>query len=255
MDKVLSIKNLSVSTNDKLILKGLNLEVNEGEMHAIMGPNGSGKTTLAYSLMGHPAYKIEKGKIEFLKQNINELSPDKRSKKGMFLAFQYPLEIEGLDIYSFLRQSYNAIYGNTSKQLGFKSFRSLVERKMELLKIDSNFINRSLNVGFSGGEKKRMEILQIAILQPKLIILDEIDSGLDIDALKTVCECINRVKEINPSMSIIIITHYKRILNYLKPNFVHVIQDGLIKKSGDLNLADELELKGYDSKPQMEVGI
>lgn len=250
MNKVLAINDLSVSTLDKSILKGINLSINSGEIHAIMGPNGSGKTTLAYTLMGHPAYEIQAGKIEFCNEPINDLSPDKRAKLGIFLAFQYPLEIDGLELFSFLRQTYNSIYANTSKQLGLKAFKSLVEEKMDLLKIDPSFASRSLNFGFSGGEKKRMEMLQVAILNPKLVILDEIDSGLDIDALKTVCECLKKIKEADPSVSILIITHYKRILNHIRPDFVHVMQDGVVKRSGDLSLAEELELKGYERKNQ-----
>lgn len=244
--KILCVNDLFVSTNDKLILRGIGFQIGAGEVHAIMGPNGSGKSTFAYTLMGHPSYSIDSGKIFFADNEINDLEPSQRAKLGMFLAFQYPLEVEGIRFIDFLRQAYNAIHGGTEKQIGLKAFKALVEEKMNLLKIEPDFIERSLNFGFSGGEKKRAEMLQLAVLQPKLAILDEIDSGLDIDALKTVCECLNIIKKDNPSISIILITHYQRILNHFKPDFVHVLQNGNVIKSGDATLAQELEHSGYN---------
>jgi Fe-S cluster assembly ATP-binding protein len=240
----LSIKNLSCTAKDTPILKGLNLDIEQGSIHAIMGPNGSGKSTLAHTLMGHPLYEAA-GSILFDGEELLELSPDKRAKKGLFLAFQYPFEIEGLAYIDFLRQAYNALHGGSEKQLGIKAFREHVSKQMERLGIKEDFLSRHLNVGFSGGEKKRAEILQLATLMPKVAILDEIDSGLDIDALKAVCAALSKIKEENPSMTIIFITHYQRILNYIKPDFVHIMDQGVIKKSGDFSLAQKLEAEGY----------
>lgn len=246
MQALLSLDHLYVSIGDKQVLNNLSCTINPGEVHALMGPNGSGKSSLAYTLMGHPRYQIDGGTIIFNSEIINELSPDKRAKLGMFLALQHPLEIEGVPYKDFLRQAYNALYDGTGKQLRIKEFNALLEEKLALLKIDPAFIERSINVGFSGGEKKRAEVLQLAVLQPKIIILDEIDSGLDIDALKIVCQGISAVKADNPSMAIVLITHYQRILNYIKPDYVHVLQGGTITRSGDAGLAESLEAEGYE---------
>lgn len=246
MENLLSIKNLSVSIEETSILKGINLDVKTGQMHAIMGPNGSGKSSMAYALMGHPRYDVTNGSMKLLSSDLSELSPDKRAKQGMFLALQHPLEIEGVALKDFLRQSYNALYDGTERQLKLRQFAKHLIEKLYLLKMDVEFGERPLNVGFSGGEKKKAEILQLAVLQPKLAILDEIDSGLDIDALKTVCEAINTVRKDNPEMSFVVITHYKRILEYLNPDFVHVLQDGKIVRSGGPEVADDLEEHGYE---------
>ncbi len=244
MNKLLSITNLNVSIEEKLILKGITLDINPGELHAIMGPNGSGKSSMAYTLMGHPKYNVSSGKIFFLNDDLESLSVDVRAKKGIFLAFQYPQEIEGVKLFDFLRQSYNAIYGGTDKQIGLKDFKKLVDTKLKLLNMNPDFVERFVNYGFSGGEKKKAEMLQLAVIQPKLAILDEIDSGLDIDALRAVCDVINVLKK-ESSISFLVITHYKRILDYIKPDFVHILQDGVIVQSGDKSLATKLESYGY----------
>ena len=243
MKHLLSIKNLYVSIKNKEIIKGINLDIDQGTTHAIMGPNGSGKSTLALSLMGHPKYLIQKGEILFEDKNIINLSVDERAKLGMFLALQHPYEIEGVTLRDFLRQSYNSIYSD--KHLSPKEFNDLLNQKMNDLNINESFVDRYLNVGFSGGEKKLAETLQMAVLNPKFIILDELDSGLDIDALQNVCKAINKLKELNPKLSILVITHYQRILKFLKPDFVHVMQNGKIIKSGEKELAEELEKVGY----------
>jgi Fe-S cluster assembly ATP-binding protein len=236
-----------------MVLKGITLSVNERKTHVIMGPNGSGKSSLALTLMGHPNYKVSSGTVAFCGKIIvsavdeRTFSSDKRARMGMFLAMQHPYEIEGVSYKDFLRQAYNAIYDGTEKQLRIKDFHTMLLKKLELLKMDEEFINRSVNVGFSGGEKKRAEILQLAVLQPKLAILDEIDSGLDVDALKIVCDGINVERENNPKMSIILITHYQRVLKYIKPDSVHVMQDGRIVSSGGGELAEELEKRGFES--------
>lgn len=245
MLSLFSIKDFSASTNNKQILKDINLNIAPGQIHAIMGPNGSGKSTLALTLMGHPKYKITNGTITLNGKDITALSPDQRAKAGLFLAFQNPHEIEGISLRDFLRQSYNALHKGTDKELSPLEFRNLLSKKIKLLKVKPDFVERSINYKFSGGEKKRAEILQLAVLQPKLAILDEIDSGLDIDALKIVCDGINSIKKENPKMSLLIITHYPRILSYLKPSVVHVLQNGSIIKSGDKSLALALESEGY----------
>ncbi|MBU4270186.1 Fe-S cluster assembly ATPase SufC [Candidatus Dependentiae bacterium] len=245
MNKILEIKNLSVCVNDKKILKNVNLSIENGQIHAIMGPNGSGKSTLSYTLMGMPGYKINEGQIFFNGQIINNLSVNLRAKMGLFLAFQNPYEIEGLNIKTFLRAAYNSLYNNTEKELDFDQFEEYLQTKVKQLSINPEFLKRSLNVGFSGGEKKRLEVLQLSVLQPKLIILDEIDSGLDVDALKDVCESIIQIKKDNKDISLIVITHYPRILKYLKPDFVHIMQDGSIINSGDISLAEKIEQEGY----------
>ena len=248
MTSALLIEDLRVSVEDKLILKGLNLEVKQGEIHAIMGPNGSGKSTMAYALAGHPKYEVEDGEVWMDGVNLLELSPDERARMGLFLAFQYPTAIPGISMANFLRSAVNAVKGggngNGSKGIPIVQFRNLLNEKMELLKIDKSFARRYLNEGFSGGEKKRAEILQMALLEPKFAILDETDSGLDIDALRVVSEGVNAL--VGPERGFIIITHYQRILNYIKPHFVHVMVDGQIVESGGPDLAEHLEDKGYD---------
>ena len=251
----LVITNLHVNVEGQEILKGLDLEISRGETHAIMGPNGSGKSTLANTLMGHPAYEVTAGEIRFKGKNIVELSPDERSRLGLFLAFQYPSAIPGVSVANFLRTAINAHRvepgtsdnGNGSGQgssISMREFRELLKDKMAMLKMDASFARRYLNDGFSGGEKKRMEILQMAMLQPEIAILDETDSGLDIDALRIVSEGVNQL--MNPDMGVLVITHYQRILNYIKPEYVHILVDGRIVMSGGPELALELEEKGYD---------
>ena len=249
MTSSLLIKDLRVSIEDKPILKGLNLEVKQGEIHAIMGPNGSGKSTMAYALAGHPKYEVEGGEVWMDGLNLLELAPDERARMGLFLAFQYPTAIPGISMANFLRTAVNAVKGggtngNGNKGIPIVQFRKMLNEKMDLLKIDKSFARRYLNEGFSGGEKKRAEILQMALLEPKFAILDETDSGLDIDALRVVSEGVNAL--VGPERGFIIITHYQRILNYIKPHFVHVMYDGQIVESGGPELAEHLEDKGYD---------
>jgi Fe-S cluster assembly ATP-binding protein len=253
----LVIKNLHVSVEGQEILKGLNLEMNRGEIHAIMGPNGSGKSTLANTVMGHPAYEVTDGEIWFKGQNIVELKPDERSRLGLFLAFQYPSAIPGVSVANFLRTAVNARYeqpdasnGNGNGQergtrgMPMREFRQLLKEKMAMLKMDTGFARRYLNDGFSGGEKKRMEILQMAMLRPEIAVLDETDSGLDIDALRIVSEGVNQL--MNSELGVLVITHYQRILDYIRPEHVHILVDGRIVMSGGPELALELEDKGYD---------
>ncbi|MFH1461554.1 MAG: Fe-S cluster assembly ATPase SufC [bacterium] len=242
---LLEAKDLQVLVNDKKILNNIDLDINKGQIHAIMGPNGSGKSTFSYALMGHPKYNVISGQILLDGDDITKLPVDLRAKKGVFLAFQYPYEIEGLTLRSFLRQAYASLYKGTDKELDFDQFEDYLSQKALDLKIKPEFLGRSLNFGFSGGEKKKAEILQLAVLQPKLAILDEIDSGLDVDALRIVCDGIKKVKELNPQMSLLIITHYPRILNFLEPDFVHILKDGFIVESGDKNLAIHIENEGY----------
>ena len=245
MQSTLEVKDLHVSVENKPILKGLTLTVNKGENHAIMGPNGSGKSTLANTLMGHPKYVVDKGEILIDGEDIITLSPDKRAKKGLFLAFQYPHEVSGVSVFNFLRSSFNSVSKTTDdKPLSIIGFRKYLREKMEVLGIEESFVKRYLNEGFSGGEKKKSEILQMAVLQPKIAVLDETDSGLDIDALKIVSDAVNKMS--GPDLGILLITHYQRILKYVKPEFVHVLMDGKIVKSGSMSLAEELENKGYD---------
>lgn len=243
----LKIKDLYVSIEDQQILKGINLEVPQGEVHAIMGPNGTGKSTLAYTLMGHPNYQIDKGKISLGDTEINELSPEERSHLGMFLAFQYPVAIPGVTVANFLRTAMNAqrkIKNPDDKGIPILDFRKLLIEKMDLLRVDHSMAGRYLNDGFSGGEKKRVEILQMAMLDPTMAILDETDSGLDIDALRIVAEGINTLK--SGKLGILVITHYQRILNYLRPDVVHVMVDGKILQTGGPDLALKLEEEGYE---------
>jgi len=237
---LLEISNLHVSVDGTPIIQGLNLVIQFGEIHAIMGRNGSGKSTLANVLMGHPSYEVTQGKISFLGQDLFELSVDERARAGMFLSFQYPMTIPGVQVGNFLRKSVSAV--NESK-LSAKEFRFLLKEKMSDLEIDRSFLSRYVNDGFSGGEKKRMEILQLLLLNPKLAILDETDSGLDIDALRLVSEGINAAAK---DSGCLLITHYQRLLDLVKPDFVHVMIDGKIVKSGNAKLALEVEDKGYD---------
>jgi Fe-S cluster assembly ATP-binding protein len=243
----LIIKNLHVGIEDNEILKGLDLTVNTGEIHAIMGPNGTGKSTLAYALMGHPNYEITEGEVIFKGKNILELEPDERSHTGLFLAFQYPVAIPGVTVANFLRTAINAhrkAQDPEDKGMPIPEFRKMLKERMDLLKMDHSFAGRYLNEGFSGGEKKRAEILQMATLQPDIAILDETDSGLDIDALRIVSEGVNALR--GPNFGAVVITHYQRILNYIQPDFVHVMLNGRIVESGGPELALQLEEQGYD---------
>jgi Fe-S cluster assembly ATP-binding protein len=243
----LEIKNLHVSIEDKEILKGLSLTINQGEIHAIMGPNGTGKSTLAYTLMGHPNYTVTEGEIIFKGKNVLELEPDERSRDGIFLAFQYPVAIPGVTVANFLRTAINArrrAANPDDKGMPIPEFRKMLKEKMDMLKMDHTFAGRYLNDGFSGGEKKRAEILQLATLKPEIAILDETDSGLDIDALRIVAEGVNALA--GPDLGVLVITHYQRLLNYIKPNFVHILLDGRIVESGGSDLALHLEDQGYD---------
>jgi Fe-S cluster assembly ATP-binding protein len=243
----LVIKNLHVSVEGKEILRGLDLTVKQGEIHAIMGPNGTGKSTLAYSLMGHPAYEVTAGEAWFKGQNLFELEPDERSRLGLFLAFQYPVAIPGVTMANFLRTALNArrkAENPEDKGIPVPEFRKMLKERMDLLKMDHSFAGRYLNDGFSGGEKKRAEILQLATLQPEIAILDETDSGLDIDALRVVSDGVNALA--GPNLGVLVITHYQRILNYIKPDFVHVMLGGRIVESGGADLALHLEEHGYD---------
>ena len=242
---MLEIKNLHVSVDHNPILKGLNLKVNKGEIHAIMGPNGSGKSTLASVIAGREEYKIDKGSILFFNKELSELSADERAKKGIFLAFQYPVEIPGVSTTNFIKTAVNQIrHSKGKKPLDAVSFLKIMKEKMKLVEIKQTLLSRSINEGFSGGEKKKNEIFQMAMLEPELAILDETDSGLDIDALKIVANGVNKLKSKNNAT--ILVTHYQRLLDYIIPDFVHVLIDGKIVKSGDKNLALELEEKGYD---------
>jgi len=242
---ILSVRNLAASVDGTPILKGVNLEIKAGEIHAIMGRNGSGKSTFSKIISGHPSYEVTGGEVIYKGKNLLEEEPDVRAKMGIFLAFQYPLEIAGVSNLDFLRVAYNA----RQKYLGIEEldafdFEDLVEQKLEIVQMNPSFLGRSLNEGFSGGEKKRNEILQMALLEPTLGILDEIDSGLDIDALKIVANGVNQLR--NAENAFLLITHYQRLLDYIEPDFVHVMYDGSIVMSGDKELALELEAKGYD---------
>ena len=246
---MLEIKNLQAKVEDKEILKGLNLTVKAGEIHAIMGPNGSGKSTLSKVLAGHPAYEVTGGEvnyeINFQMKNLLELAPDERAKEGVFLAFQYPIEVPGISNFNFLHTSFNAVLSHQgSEPMSENDFRTYVEEKMKLVSMRKDFLERPVNVGFSGGEKKRAEILQMAVLKPEIAIMDETDSGLDIDALRIVSEGVNTLR--GDEMGIVLITHYQRILNYISPDFVHVMLDGRIVESGGADLALHLEDQGYD---------
>ncbi len=240
-------KNLHVSIDGKEILQGLDLTVKQGEIHAIMGPNGTGKSTLAYTLMGHPAYTVTKGEVFFKGQNILDLEPDERSRLGLFLAFQYPVAIPGVTVANFLRTALNArrrAANPEDKGVPIPEFRKVLKEKMDMLKMNHDFAGRYLNDGFSGGEKKRAEILQMATLKPEIAILDETDSGLDIDALRVVADGVNAL--MGPDLGVLVITHYQRLLNYIKPHFVHIVLGGKIVESGGPDLALHLEEHGYD---------
>jgi Fe-S cluster assembly ATP-binding protein len=243
----LKIRDLRVSIDTKEILKGVNLSVKQGQVHAIMGPNGTGKSTLAYTLLGHPNYTVTSGEITFKGKNLLELETDERARMGLFLAFQYPVSIPGVTVANFLRTAVNAhrkALNPEDKGISIPEFRKLLKEKMEVLKMDTSFAGRYLNEGFSGGEKKRAEVLQMAVLQPEIAILDETDSGLDIDALKVVSEGVNLLRQQN--IGVLLITHYQRMLNYIKPDFVHVMLNGQIVESGGADLALHLEEHGYD---------
>ena len=242
---MLEIKNLHVSVNNNKILKGLNLSINKGEVHAIMGPNGSGKSTLASVIAGREEYEVNKGSIIYSNKKLLKLSADERAVQGIFIAFQYPVEIPGVSTTNFIKTAVNQIRKSKGKKpLDAVSFLKVMKEKMKIVKINQTLLSRSINEGFSGGEKKRNEIFQMAMLDPKLAILDETDSGLDIDALKIVAKGVNKLK--SKDNATIIITHYQRLLDYIIPDYVHVLIDGKIVKSGDKNLAQELEKKGYD---------
>jgi len=243
----LVIKNLHVNIEDKEILKGVDLKIKQGEIHAIMGPNGTGKSTLAYTLMGHPNYEVTEGEVWFKDQNILELAPDERSRLGLFLAFQYPVAIPGVTVANFLRSALNArrrAENPEDKGVPIPEFRKRLKEQMTLLKMSHDFAGRYLNDGFSGGEKKRAEILQMATLRPEIAILDETDSGLDIDALRVVADGVNAL--MSNEMGVLVITHYQRLLNYIKPHFVHIMLDGKIVESGGPDLAVHLEEQGYE---------
>ncbi|KTD05293.1 Fe-S cluster assembly ATPase SufC [Fluoribacter gormanii] len=241
---MLKIKDLNVEVNGQSILKGIDLQVNAGEVHAIMGPNGSGKSTLSKVLAGHPSYHVTSGEINYLGQDLTPLSPEERARAGIFLSFQYPVEIPGVTNVNFLKASVNAVRkGQGKNTLDAIEFLSFIREKCQLLEMDESFLYRSINEGFSGGEKKRNEILQMAALEPKLSILDETDSGLDIDALRIISHGVNAMR--SPERSIILVTHYQRLLDYIEPDFIHVLVNGRIIMSGDKSLALELEKKGY----------
>jgi Fe-S cluster assembly ATP-binding protein len=242
---MLEIKDLHAAIDGNEILKGISLKVNKGEIHAIMGPNGSGKSTLAKVLAGHPAYEVTKGEVLYEGKNLLEMAPDERAREGVFMAFQYPIEVPGVSNAQFLRLAYN----EKRKHLGEEEldpleFKDLLKERAKVVEMDASFMTRSVNEGFSGGEKKRNEILQMAVLEPKLAVLDETDSGLDIDALRIVAGGVNQLH--NPNNAVILVTHYQRLLDYIVPQFVHVLANGRIAKEGGKELALELEQKGYD---------
>ncbi len=253
---ILSVRDLTADVDGNQILKGLNLDVKAGEIHAIMGPNGSGKSTFSKVLAGHPAYDVTGGEIVFHGRNLLEMEPEERAIAGIFLAFQYPIEIPGVSNLDFLRVAYNSRRKNQGlEEIDTFDFEDLVQEKLKIVKMNPSFLERSLNEGFSGGEKKRNEILQMALLEPKLAILDETDSGLDIDALKIVADGVNQLT--NPENGTILITHYQRLLNYIEPDFVHVMASGRILRTGGKELALELESRGYDwvlEEEAVEVG-
>jgi Fe-S cluster assembly ATP-binding protein len=238
---MLKIDGLKTEIEGKEILKGIDLSINKGEIHVLMGPNGSGKSTLAQVLMGHPRYEVSSGSVEFLGKDLLDMEPDERSLVGLFLSFQYPSEVEGVSVTNYLRMIYNKRH---DKKLSPVKFRELLREKIKILGIEKDFMSRYLNEGFSGGEKKKMEMLQMLVLEPRLAILDEVDSGLDIDAVKVVADTANYLHD-KKDTTLLVITHYTRILKYIDPDHVHVMQDGVIVSSGGSELADELEEKGY----------
>jgi Fe-S cluster assembly ATP-binding protein len=238
---VLKLQNFQVSVDEKEILKGVDLELSQGKVHVLMGPNGSGKSTLAQALMGHPLYKVTDGDVSLDGKNLLDMDVTERALQGVFLSFQYPSSAEGVSVFSFLRMIYNKKHGQNVTPA---SFKKILKEKLDLLGIDEDFMGRNLNEGFSGGEKKRMEMLQMLILEPKLAIIDEVDSGLDIDALKIVANAVNYLKE-KTGCPVLLITHYTRILQYIEPDYVHILQDGVVVRSGAKDLAHELEEKGY----------
>ncbi|MEA2460448.1 MAG: Fe-S cluster assembly ATP-binding protein [Actinomycetota bacterium] len=240
-EHMLHIEDLHVEVEGKEILKGLNLTLDKGQIHAIMGPNGSGKSTLAYVLTGRPGYEVTAGKVFYTGEDILDLAPDERAKHGIFLAFQYPTEVPGVSVVNFLRTAYNAIHADKPKSA--MAFRLFLQEKIDLLEIPTELVDRYVNQGFSGGEKKRNEILQMAVLEPQLAILDETDSGLDIDALQHVSAGVNKLA--GPDVGILLITHYQRLLNYIRPSQVHVLMGGRVVKSGGFELAERLEAEGY----------
>ncbi|WP_110513244.1 Fe-S cluster assembly ATPase SufC [Herpetosiphon llansteffanensis] len=247
----LVIRNLHVAVDGKEILKGINLTIEEGKIHAIMGPNGSGKSTLAYTLAGHPRYEVTEGEVWYKGQDVLDLEPNDRSKLGLFLAFQYPVAVAGVTVANFLRAALNAHRAQEgvdpkSTAIPMAEYRKVIKSRMDMLEMAPDFARRYLNEGFSGGEKKRLEILQMAMLQPSISIMDETDSGLDIDALKIVAEGVNKVKTEKPELGVLVITHYQRLLNYIKPDYVHVLMNGQIVREGGPEMALELEEKGYD---------
>lgn len=250
---MLSIKNLHASIEDKEILKGINLEIKAGEVHAIMGPNGSGKSTLSAVIAGNETYQVTEGSVTLEGEDLADLAPEERAHKGVFLSFQYPVEIPGVSVTNFMKTAINENRkANGKEDMPANEMLKLIREKSELLEIDRKFLSRSLNEGFSGGEKKRNEIFQMAMLEPKIAILDETDSGLDIDALRIVANGVNKLK--NENNAVLIITHYQRLLDYIVPDFVHVLHDGKIVKSGGKELAHELEERGYDwIKQEQEV--
>ncbi|HEY8487387.1 MAG TPA: Fe-S cluster assembly ATPase SufC [Limnochordales bacterium] len=241
----LEIRDLHVSVDGKPIVKGLTLTVRSGEVHGLMGPNGSGKTTLAFALMGHPRYTVDSGQVLFDGEDVLAMEPDERARKGLFLAFQYPAEVPGVTVANFLRLAVNAVHGGDSgKGVPVAEFQKMLLEKLQMLEMDRSFASRYLNEGFSGGEKKRHEMLQMALLRPKIAILDETDSGLDIDAIKVVARAVNSMR--GPEFGALVITHYQRILRYIEPDYVHVMMDGRIVRSGGKELAELLEEKGYE---------
>jgi len=240
--KLLNINNLRVNIENKEILKGLNLDIGTGEIHVIMGPNGGGKSTLAYTLMGHPKYEVIEGEMKLNDEIINDLSADKRAKQGIFLSFQYPEEIPGVTVEEFLRTAKSSVSGEKQKLIPFKK---LLKEKMKELDMKEEYASRYLNVGFSGGEKKKNEILQMSILEPKLAILDETDSGLDVDAIRIVAEGVKKIH--NESNSVLVITHYKKLLEYLDPDYVHILIDGKIVKTGGIELPKKIDEEGYEN--------
>ena len=247
MSTLLSINSLSVAIENFPIIKDLSLQISPGQIHAIMGPNGSGKSTLAHTLMGHPAYQVVAGSILFDGVSLLDVSSDKRAQKGLFLVFQHPYEIPGLTIFTFLKEAYQAL---TQKQISVADFTTLLHEKMQLLSIDPQIAQRAVNEGFSGGEKKRFEMLQVLLFKPKLVVLDEIDSGLDVDALKLVCSALEVVRKENQATSFIIITHYHRILQHIVPDYVHILCQGILVNSAGPELAEQIEKNGYGAYQQ-----